>query len=142
MNKQELTSATEYFHLYLGCEVQTSIGGGVLISVGAHERGEDCMVSIQNNDEESGFYGEWTDYNIEHHKIKLILRPLSSLTEEESLQADKIHFSAHYSKTPHIRIVAEYTKFLLDKHFDLFGLIEAGLALDATTINNQNPSKP
>jgi|SRR6185503_12902026 len=34
----------------------------------------------------------------------------------------------------------EITRYLLSKHFDLFGLIEAGLALDKTKINSQTLS--
>ena len=35
-----------------------------------------------------------------------------------------------------IECEAEKTKFLLSKHFDLFGLIEAGLAVNAAELNS------
>lgn len=74
-------------------------------------------------------------YNI--GSIKLLLRPLSDMTSEErqhmcicpvdlhkgptELQADKV--------TCH---TAEKTAYLLSRGFDLFGLIERGLAIDET----------
>jgi hypothetical protein len=174
MESKEQLAVTEYLHLYLGCEVQTINGTGILISVGDSGRGEDCVVSIQTNDEESGFYGEWTDYDFEHHKIKPILRPLSDMTEEEAQVLFRMYWGRDYeedwsgdtgsayfkprrinpTKEHTMRIiegldyqtgdfltVAKIVPRLLALGFDLFGLIPAGLAIDATTINNQNPKK-
>jgi hypothetical protein len=62
--------------------------------------------------------------------VKPILRPLSSMTDKERNTALKIGVSYSDSWCGG----AERTKYLLSKHFDLFGLIATGLAIDATTI--------
>jgi len=51
-----------------------------------------------------------------------ILRPLSDMTEEEKIESGKLykHLSPNY----------EQFRWLLSKSFDLFGLIDAGLAID------------
>lgn len=89
------------------------------------------------------------------NEIKPILRPLSDMTEEEKLEFQEL---CHLEKeslgcitvswdvltekielgTAHLTNVFQWTigvKYLLSKHFDLFGLIEAGLAIDKTTLN-------
>jgi hypothetical protein len=152
MTKEQI-AVKDILHLYLGCEVETPNGIGILISVGDSERGEDCIVSIQNNDEESGFYGEWTDYTLEHHVIKPRLRQLSSMAEEEFREVlydeateefGGITFTEQFKNAVEniniedVVLTPHQTKYLLSKHFDLFDLIPSGLAIDATTINNLN----
>jgi hypothetical protein len=115
----------DYLHLYLGCKVRE------VMSLG---------------------YDEYTltklglAYHAIHqgNKIFPILRPLSDMTEEEKnelLQVDREYTSAnilpniplgrllvlHYTERQ-----AQITRYLLSKHFDLFGLIPTGLAIDAT----------
>lgn len=84
-----------------------------------------------------------------------ILRPLSDMTEEEyeaTKDADDNAF--HELSTPENckhecgkeymkltwNIGAYITAYLLSRHFDLFGLIESGQAIDAITLN-PNPYK-
>jgi hypothetical protein len=67
--------------------------------------------------------------------VKPILRPLSDMTEEEFEIWDngvtgKLRSGTHDL----IEEEALKTHFLLSKHFDLFGLIDAGLAIDETPL--------
>lgn len=81
-----------------------------------------------------GDYLSWTPnghHNCNALSLKLILRPLSDMTEEEMIEVDV--------DVPNI--LSEYEKlrptafsFLLSKGFDLFGLIDAGLAIDKTKL--------
>lgn len=68
---------------------------------------------------------------------KPILRPLSSMTEEEKDFIDDtfIVTPENISVSYHI-IEAKRTDYLLSRHFDLFGLIESGQAIDATKTDN------
>lgn len=95
-------------------------------------------------------------------KVKLLLRPLSSMTEEEItelfllkgmtkpdkvtrteikdrfLQIEYIHSGVYGSDYQHIiTMYPDQFAYLLSKSFDLFGLIDAGLAIDST----KHPSK-
>jgi len=63
---------------------------------------------------------------------KPILRPLSDITEEDMEEKDRIferHVGAKYAM---IMATADFCKYLLSRHFDLFGWIESGLAIDKT----------
>lgn len=117
------------------------------------------------------FQFEWIDDAVPFHKgdrgrmdgdglrywdayKKPILRPLSSMTEEEYLEAGKVFFDYGnkyvypvQSKNDMIDLIKggmkicwhlnkyfELTHYLLSKHFDLFGLIESGLAISKTSI--------
>lgn len=67
--------------------------------------------------------------------IKLYLRPISSMTEEE-----KMHFWC-LNHNPNTGVdfmthAPELIHWLIENHFDYMGLIEKGLALDLTTLDN------
>lgn len=103
--------------MYLGCEVETAAGYGNIYSVSA----DFARVNFgwQKPMEYLGF-----------DEIKLVLRPLSDMTEEENTHVQAIvdrmgavHDAAN---------MAEITAYLTSKHFDLFGLIESGLAVEKT----------
>jgi hypothetical protein len=75
--------------------------------------------------------------------LKLVLRPFDDMTEEEYSDFQNISFSEdtkrwEYDEKAKMSIgePTEFNRFafLLSKHFDLFGLIEAGLAIDKTKI--------
>jgi hypothetical protein len=102
----------DYLHLYIGCDCKDNVTGVIrklhtvyMESVGrqVYELSKDGIVLR--------FYAE---------EFKLLLRPLSDMTEEESLQ-DFPH------KPTSTERCAEVTRWLLSKHFDLFGLHDAGL---------------
>lgn len=132
---------SDYLHLYLGCDVKLN-GNKVNRSLTSYMLNE-----IEN--------GHWQD------DIKPILRPLSDMSEEEKIMLCCLNMPngwqpGHIYETndddiaamrifdyqgdykslyiPKKRISPNNFLWLLSKHFDLFGLIEAGLALDATKI--------
>jgi hypothetical protein len=98
----------DYLHLYLGCECWWEDKYG---DSGGRTEIDFYMIAE--------LYGE-------RIKLKLILRPLSNMTEEEMKESEPFMFDSF-----------ELTRYLLSKHFDLFGLIDAGLAIDKTTINSR-----
>jgi len=100
----------DYLHLYLGCLGITSNG---------HKEGEltltpDLLRHI--------LLKQW------HYPFKPILRPLSSQTREEQLEELSLSKSWGEQITG-AEHCARITAHRLKKSFDLFGLIEAGLAI-------------
>ncbi len=109
-----------YLHLYLGCDTNK----GKLCSVNIEGI---CIVMMNDGQIEAG--------NIED--IKPILRPLSDMTEEEREEFKNVRYGHRLldiSLFIDLELSATYVKWLLSKHFDLFGLVEAGLAINATTL--------
>jgi hypothetical protein len=126
----------DYLHLYLGCEVETYWDWDNKLS-------PHLLMKIS----EDGF-----------KKVKPILRPLSSMTEEEAIELAKL--SEHepdfndvkiertkfndivvtwqganesresFNATGDLFYCAEQFQWLLSKHFDLFELIHYGLAIE------------
>lgn len=153
----------DYMHLYFGCRVQyEGILNGEELKKERKENEGDCffipkvkevrgvkigiLKSIETNVSNStikcriGRKGLQTHYG--NGNFKLILRPLSDITDEEK---KRIGFDAYKvlrgsNSLPAFSEskvwAAEQTAFLLSKHFDLFGLIEAGLAIDATKVKD------
>lgn len=72
--------------------------------------------------------------------VKPILRPLSDMTEEESKELLSIQdLKRGVIDTKYVIVTRSWedARYLLSKHFDLFGLIESGLAIDVTTLNQK-----
>ena len=68
---------------------------------------------------------------------KLVLRPLWDMTEEEKKQIDffkEIMLDIKPQDTDMFIMCAKISQELLKQGFDLFGLIDAGLAIDKTTL--------
>lgn len=100
----------DYLHLYYGAELK-------------FKRPDDKIYSIfKVGQEELGY--RFSD-------MKLILRPLSDMTEEEGAEyTKKVTHGLSFMVGEHqAQSYAEATRYLLSNHFDLFGLIEAGLAI-------------
>lgn len=140
--KQNMKDIKDYLHLYLGCEFVSKWPGW---------QAENDPFILCPADLERGKF----EY------IKPILRPLSSMTEEETEQYLRLKHNA-YSGEYEIKISdagfwwlfkgistdqkfkffgeildesnAEQFQYLLSKSFDLFGLIEDGLAIDKTKL--------
>jgi hypothetical protein len=121
----------DYAPLYLGCQVldeQNVIR--VLRGVDIHG----CCTLSYNN------VGEETDIPI--GGIQLLLRPISDMTDEEAAECGNLDYD--FSSEPDLNIwnwkdfdtlnSSNQFIYLLSKHFDLFGLIESGLAIDKTTL--------
>lgn len=110
----------DYLHLYLGCQ---------------------CVWRVKGLDDEWRIAGvdlKVLDrvYDRQPFEFKPILRKLSDMTEEEAteMQLSGIWFRTTKERWEDIICTPENLIQLLSKHFDLFGLIESGLAIDATTL--------
>lgn len=112
----------EYMNLYLGCRVYGEDYGARLVVVG-----------LLGNDQQKyrilkSAMSITDDFDFDKHK--LILRQTIDMTDTEK----KEYNSLFNSSIPLTIVDAIRTKYLLSKHFDLFGLIESGLAIDAKTL--------
>ena len=67
-------------------------------------------------------------------EIKPYLFPLSSLTEEQSMEFALLHVKTHKDGFLYVCDSANMMKWLLKNHFDIYGLIEKGLAINATNL--------
>lgn len=111
----------DYLHLYLGCDIM--------------EYDEVFKLDMVTFD---GFYthSEFHQYGSKNDEaFKLILRPLSDMIEEEKKTVFGNYGQLGIRDAYDNYLKPEGLRFLLSKHFDLFGLIEAGLAIDKTTLN-------
>lgn len=128
----------DYLHLYLGCEVKPGdriTEAQKVLLRGVYTFDADYKVNICRC-QMSTFPGENVLW-LEHDDFKLILRPLSDMTEEEETQMIATQDDVKLDGYPEILLKAdsgETVRFMLSKGFDLFGLIEAGLAIDKTKI--------
>jgi hypothetical protein len=114
----------DYLHLYIGCKVYDTFND----------------VTIELTPMSYAGYTQPRWYKDEDSQIKPLLRPLSSMTEEEGIESetewnkgrtlgDSVGQALNMANAFRI-------KYLLSKHFDLFDLIEKGLALDSTKIKS------
>lgn len=70
-------------------------------------------------------------------RFKMLLQPMSDLTKEELI---KQGFECHidyltHEQMPPLKAPAEMVNFLFSKYYDVFGLIDKGLAIDLKTLN-------
>ena len=77
------------------------------------------------------------DFIVHVDYVKLLLRPLSYLREDELRNAvDPMAYGLSSLRGDNALLqAAEMTHYLVSKYYDVFGLIAAGLALDITKIN-------
>lgn len=142
----------DYLHLYFGCEIGIENSGGVIqkfIFRGLRPKfDENIKVEVNQlllespNDqsdplnEPTAMFWEWPN------KCKPILRPLSDMKVEEMQECGNMIYDFSNDEELNkwqpsdfeIGLAPEQFYWLLSKHFDLFGLIEAGLAIDKTKI--------
>lgn len=153
----------DYLHLYLGCEVRTNdtamdtiLRGRTGTFVGFTDESRTSVI-MKFRAGPDGRAGLWN--------IKPLLRPLSDMTEQEAIEFCCLHYTiqntikyaswddgrdTRYGKPrvyfettgfkqsgsiPLDKLMPEGFVYLLSKHFDLFRLIEDGLAIDSTKIN-------
>lgn len=120
----------DYLHLYLGCDVM--LWTDAQNPVFKPERKK----LIAGRSETAFEISIYTAYQV---NVKLILRPLNSMTDQDHERYKGIYFSMdnklmHWFNDIHF----EMTRHWLKEGFDLFGLIEAGLAIDKTTIKKES----
>jgi hypothetical protein len=133
-----------YLHLYLGCEVQTprrvyKKSDNPVESVGKSIREIGKLMDMNLALEQGGVHFEGTHemdlVSFPFDQLKPILRPISDMNEKESDEWIRFFYSeGEPDGGSRIPLDAIRTKWLLSKHFDLFGLIRDGLAIDATKI--------
>lgn len=102
-----------------------------------------------------GFSGRFVDVleeigQVEVEEVRLYLRPMSSMTEEEDEKRIKLgiwrgsqtdgyavtRISPDIPECYNSQAFQNALKFLLREHFDIFGLIPKGLAIEVTGENN------
>ena len=156
MNKE----IKDYLHFYLGCDVEHDKGiyRGTLIGIDSSCAKIHCDFFQRDKGHRVPKGKDFGYFDILQERMKPILRPLSDMTEEEK-QWVKLTWEApfaafdrepdirifdydsmHQARVPSMLACAEVTLYLLSKHFDLFGLIEAGLAIDKTKLHSQTLS--
>ena len=79
----------------------------------------------------TGPYGGFQDLN----ELKPYLRPMSSMTEEESKEYNSFSLGEDWVSNPYMGVPAFHVlDWLNSRHFDYRGLIEKGLALEAPEV--------
>lgn len=124
--------------LYLGCQIEYMGESGYTLN-----KVEYLHESFEIDHDTSGrveyFDCEADAENIKRN-LKLLLRPLSNMTEEEKLKLYQFGFTCNRkglqieSPEKWHCFKPEQFAWLLSKGFDLFGLIEKGEAIDSTTL--------
>lgn len=125
--KKELTAAD--LALYIGCEVVVSGETETVMKLyGVSDNVHGRFVRVCRIDDE---YISWP---IEVFRVKPILRPLLDMTEaEENSQIwDTIPEYTDFQGL--VKHISPVFLWLIHQHFDLFGWIEAGLAIDKTKL--------
>ena len=84
----------------------------------------------------------WWENNTDKNHYKPILRPLSDLIKDEwskvFLDSDIDNILSFYQVDKNLDCIEHYlVNLLLKNHFDIYGLIEAGLAIDINTLNSE-----
>lgn len=78
----------------------------------------------------------FAEETLHFQQFKLLLRPLSDLTKEELRREwfwHHIDYLTHEKQSP-LGAPFEMVQYLLSKHFDVFGLIDRGLAVNINDI--------
>lgn len=115
----------DYIHHYIGCEVQNfNEESGKLIGV---EMPNTAIVDPAPSAIDNIFRRRLWSLKA----VKPILRRLGSMTEDEDQRQFREANRGHYID---MHWYPEGFAWLLEKRFDLFGLIDAGLAIDAATL--------
>lgn len=121
---KEKKDIKDYLHLYLGCSV--AIG---------YKYPDGMRIDVIAGVSKNGIYTSNEDF-CSSDQFKLLLRPLSDMTEEECIV---LGWSSSYQcaiiKHKPENLQPNEILFLLKNAFDLFELIQSGLAIDKTKIN-------
>lgn len=129
----------DFLHLYLGCDVRVKrkrdtefLTGRMCEVTRKSNHGDwievrfDDVVAVTGRTSYEPSYSNFHNFFFGEDHIQPILRPLSDMTKEESFRWKQMVKS--------YQSYAATVKYFLDRHFDLFQLIEAGLAIDKTKL--------
>lgn len=111
----------DVIHHYLGCEVWDNYNDkkGILFGVDINTSGMDNVKVLHN-----------VVWDLKYEDIKPILRPLSSMTEEEQFKFNNINSLADNKE----QCEANNTAWLLKQGFDLFNLISTSQVINKSSI--------
>lgn len=115
----------DYLHLYIGCEVLDLKKDETARLIAVVDRFKTRSAQVE--------YPEYTAFKY-IEEIKPILRRIESMTQDEEREMHSLEKSFEDKVHLNIELYAAMTKWYCDKHFDLFGLIDASLAIDAATL--------
>ena len=149
----------DYLHLYLGCECNTPDGVLILNGININDSRNQVWFYCRWNDKKNCYLPKQNaeilnkqslvGKSFKYSQIKPILRPLSDMTIEEARGLFDVglapDFAASIIKEISASLHGLYNRIalmgdfdtipkLLKMGFDLFGLIEAGLAIDKNTL--------
>lgn len=119
----------DYLHLYLGCDVAREHSESRSKKFFEHAK----LIGITASEVEKGKTVAILEVGLDHfhewyvEETKPILRPLSDMTNEERVI---LKYYNNDASIPDKLFNAAGFWFLLSKHFDLFGLTDAGLAIE------------
>jgi hypothetical protein len=119
----------DYLKYYIGCQVDASGEKEILTG---YEVGGDGMITVSTR-----YRGNLINYHYEHDGfdgLKLVLRKLSSMTEEEESEYTSLIDQWNFGFKRNMLGAAQSTHYLLSRGFDLWNLIDEKLAIDADTI--------
>lgn len=121
----------DYLHLYLGCEAERTWYYSSEPNTVHSKR----TVIVDGGLIENPIGTSSPNIDLEFD-LKPILHPLSDMTEEEGKEYVALGFGGMIDQRGGKLIYQTFTPpcflWLLSKHFDLFGLIDSGLAIDKT----------
>lgn len=129
----------DYIHLYIGCDVMVTHNADITPKKAK-------LIGAYIDEWKNGQYHPTVQVDFGRptqrlyyllSQVKLLLRPLSSMTEEEERHMISTQDDVKLDGYPEILLKAdsgETFRWMLSKGFDLFDLIESGLALDSTKI--------
>lgn len=119
------------YHLYLGCEVKYHFEErGILVGVSAseYEKGKTIAIINVGIDDFQEWYIEETT---------LVLRKLDSMTEEDCRELRIDSPRDLEGNLGNLILTQNDFAYLLSKGYDLFQLIEKGLAIDSSSLSTK-----
>lgn len=126
----EKTTFKDVAHLYLGCKIKTAEGVGTFEAL--YTGGDEPIISF-----------DLIRAHLKFNQVRPILRPLSSISENEISNYLDIEGSAtaitNLDREIQSRAYSPKSLvYLLSRRFDLFGLIDSGEAINANSLK-ENP---
>lgn len=131
----------DYLHFYMGSDLNfkiTKIETGLITIDKMTSLSEDCVCFSDSPD----IY--FDDVSFNETSCKPILRQLNDITKEEKEVASKLCGVVNLfnnknkdEKFNYVKHEAEHIAYLLKQGFDVFDLIEDGLAVDEKTLTEQ-----
>lgn len=111
-----LFEKAKYFYMYMPCKIKYTVAGDECRETYGCDTKD--LESVLNHENVGRIISNRFCWN-----EKLILRPMSDMTEAEKSQLWMIHNKLTKSAEEEIRLDAEATKYLISIKVDVFGLI-------------------